>query len=85
MEDVLPFMIPLMALAIPIIVVLTKHQQRMAELIHGGAGNQQQIEALKREVGELRSLVHQQAIQIDNMSNRLGTGSDVRQNLNLGG
>ena len=63
-----PLLIPLFALMIPIIVILTKHQQKMAEIMHRTAGDEGQIAALRQEIAELRALVHQQAITLDNIS-----------------
>lgn len=71
--EVLAIMIPIVALMIPIVAILTKHQQRMAEMMHIGANQQQsqgEIMALRKEVHELRQLVHQQTISIDNLVSR---------------
>jgi hypothetical protein len=66
-------MIPILALMIPVVAILTKHQQRMAELIHGGEQNRQSSQemlALRHEIAELRNLVHQQSIAVDNLVSR---------------
>lgn len=71
MQDVLPFLIPIIIFMIPIIAILTNHQRRMAELIHGNrqhSGNAGEIDALRREVQELKEIVHQQTLAIDNIS-----------------
>lgn len=84
MEDFLPLLIPIIIFMIPIVSILTKHQQRMTELIHGSAGNRQDVEALKQEIKELKALVHQQTIQLDSLSNRMlaqQSGQDLRQSL----
>ncbi len=62
-------MIPLTALLIPVIIILTKHQRDMAEIIHGGRNNvnSEEVAQLRAEVGELRSLINQQSIAIDNL------------------
>ncbi len=72
-EGVLALMIPFAALCIPIVAILTSHQQKMASMFAQRAqGNSQltseELNALRREVMELKSLVHQQAIAIDNLS-----------------
>lgn len=70
MNDVLPYLIPLAVMLIPIIAILTTHQRRMAELIHGNQANNtsSEIEALRREVQDLKQIVHQQTLAIDNIS-----------------
>lgn len=71
MERILPFVIPIIIFMIPIIAILTHHQRKMAELIHGNKGNantQAEFEALRREVQELKEVVHQQTLAIDNIS-----------------
>jgi len=67
-DDILPFLIPIIALMIPIIVILTKHQQKMAELLRGSAQQQQanpEISELRREIYDLKQIVSQQAIALD--------------------
>ena len=62
-------MIPIVALTIPIVAILVKHQQRMAEIIHGTARQQgdAEIAQLRSEVYELKQLVHQQMISVDSL------------------
>ncbi len=62
-------MIPIFALSIPIVAMLIKHQQRMAEIIHGTARQQgdAEIAQLRSEVYELKQLVHQQMISVDSL------------------
>lgn len=72
-------MIPILALMIPIVAILVSHQQKMAQIIHGSGGGvdaRNQIEALRGEIAQLKQLVHQQAIQMDNLlSARRGSSS----------
>ena len=69
-EDVLPFMIPIVLFMIPIVAILTHHQRKMAELYHGNrqALPDQDMETLKRDMAELKQVVHQQTIAMDNLS-----------------
>jgi len=83
-EDVLPFMIPILALMIPIVAILVSHQQKMAQIIHGAQRNQvpnAEIEALRREVRELKEIVHQQTIAVDGMQGRQLPPSGVAERL----
>jgi len=64
-------LIPVIALMIPIVAILVSHQQKMAQIIHGS--NRQQlpnpeVDALKREVQELKQLIHQQTIALDSVN-----------------
>ena len=73
MDDILPFMIPIIALMIPIVAILVKHQQAMAQLIHGGSRNAQQdqeIAAMKEEMRVLREAVNQQTLLLESINNR---------------
>lgn len=69
MRDFLPFvgiLIPIIALMIPIVALLTQHQRRMAELMRqGNQGNPNELTELRREVQQLKEIVSQQAIQMD--------------------
>lgn len=62
--------VPVIIFMIPIVAILTKHQQRMAELIHGSnnAPPNPEMEMLRREVAELKNLVHQQTMMIDELA-----------------
>ena len=64
-------LVPVTALMIPIVAILTAHQRRMAEIIHSNHGAQPgEIEALRHEIHELKQIVHQQAIALDNYTTR---------------
>ena len=68
--DILALFIPIVALMIPIVVTLTKHQQRMAEIIHGN-NTVNETNELRREVADLRSIIQSQALALDDVKNRL--------------
>ncbi len=63
-------MIPIIALMIPIVAILSAHQQKMARIIHENknSGNDLEVQRLRSEVEQLKQLVHQQTIAIDNLS-----------------
>jgi hypothetical protein len=67
--SVVALMIPITALMIPIVAMLVKHQQRMAEILHGSGGAEAhaEITQLRGEVYELKQLVHQQMISVDSL------------------
>jgi len=70
--DQMALMIPLLIFAIPIIAILTGHQQKMAQIMreqNQGAVDHTQLEMLRRELAELKQIVHQQSIAIDNLAN----------------
>ncbi|MBX3119652.1 MAG: hypothetical protein KF784_11345 [Fimbriimonadaceae bacterium] len=81
MWEMLPAIaVPIVIFMIPIVAILTKHQQKMAELIHGNRNIQgsPEMDMLRREVAELKTLVHQQTMMIDEIAGnqrRLGSGS----------
>lgn len=69
-EDVFPFLLGALVFMIPIIAILTHHQRKMAELIHGT--NRTPLPApvdanVVNELVRLRELVAQQSIAIDNL------------------
>lgn len=80
-------MIPIIALLIPIVAILSGHQRKMAEIIHqNNRLPNGEVEALRQEIRELRHLMHQQAIAIDDVRSRQTLGSptvptDVRERL----
>ncbi len=87
--EILALFIPIIALMIPVVAVLTKHQQRMAEIINGNQANRvdlnsdrllQEIQSLRLEVNGLKQLVHEQAIAFDTSRN-LSPPPDLRTRL----
>lgn len=59
---------------IPIVAILTNHQQKMAKLIHGGQNENNmnaallnELQAMRTEVAQLREVVNQQALAVDDM------------------
>jgi len=75
MPDFEPFLlIPIMIFMIPIIAILTSHQQKMAKLIHGNQSENQmnaailqELQAMRAEVAHLREVVNQQALAVDDI------------------
>ena len=78
-EGVIALFIPITALLIPIVVIYTKHQQRMAELIYGNPQNQQQgqnnaqaqgteMQNLRQDLTRLQNVVSTLAINVENLN-----------------
>ena len=65
-------MIPIIAVSLPMVValvaMLTKHQQRMAEITHQNAAALEAIPRLEAQVQELRAMLMEHALAIDNLS-----------------
>lgn len=83
--DNFAILIPIIAVGAPfgvaIIAMLTKHQQRMAELYHQNATHvDPRLDALQRDVADLKDLVHQQTIAIDRLT-ALPPRNDVTERL----
>lgn len=65
-------LIPIVALMIPIVVIMSRHQQKMAEIVRGQGSDQlrSDVEALKQEVGYLRGVVSSQTVVLENLRKR---------------
>jgi len=65
--DTLAVFIPIVALFIPIIVIVSRHQQRMAEIIRGqhDAGLRAELDAVKQELGYVRSILNSHASALE--------------------
>jgi predicted PurR-regulated permease PerM len=93
MEKIIAVLIPLAAIVmvfgVPMVAILTSHQRKMAELIHSNKGAQAEadIAQLRREVQELKQLIHQQAIAMDNLvaiQSRSTAGQSLEQRIGGG-
>jgi hypothetical protein len=92
-EGQIALLIPIFALLIPIVALLTKHQMKMAALIHGksldhndnlvgiqlGQNNSNQ---LSEEVRQLRELMHQQTLALDNLRDEVRSSQTVQDRIN---
>ncbi len=77
-------MIVITALMIPITAILTYHQRKMAEIVHGKGATPaviNDLENLRREVHEMRHLLHQQTIALDSALNALRIPSEETNRL----
>jgi hypothetical protein len=70
--DQLGVMIPIVALTIPIVAVLSKHQQRMTEIIRGQHNStlENDVAAMKQELAYLRGLVQNQTLALEAMRSK---------------
>ena len=70
-EALIPIVAIVCTFSIPVVAILVHHQRRMAELIHQNhvKANQPNAEvaALRQEVAQLRQLMHEQAIALDDI------------------
>jgi len=82
-------LVPILIFMIPIIAILTKHQQRMAELIHQNPQNNPQlnpqnsnqgseIASLRYDVARLHETVSVLAISVDNLKDEVRSGSGLQ-------
>lgn len=64
-------LIPIIALMIPIVGILTFHQRKMAEIMRQQhvQGNHGEVMQLRQDVQQLKEIVAQQAIQMDDFLN----------------
>lgn len=70
MEGFLALMIPIIALLIPIVAIMSQHQQKMATLLRGSTSDAE-IQQLRMEIQQLKDLVNQQALVMDNLNTTL--------------
>jgi hypothetical protein len=69
-DNVAAIITTLVFMMIPIIAILARHQQKMAYILNQGQGNvpNQAIAQLAAEVQDLRALVNQQTVTLDNLA-----------------
>lgn len=82
--------IPLVAVAmifgIPIVAILTTHQRKMAELIHGNRQQtpNQDLAPIYHELKNLRDSVNSLALNVDSLKSEIRSQSTVQDRLNVG-
>lgn len=87
-ELLIPLAAVLLIFGMPIIAILTKHQQKMAEFIHGrNAENNQvpalyhEVQMLRAEVTKLREQLNEQTLLVDDLQRGLPSQSTVSERL----
>lgn len=64
--------VPVMIFLIPIIAILTSHQQKMAKMMHqspgGDPGLVAEVARLRQEMESLKEIVHSQALAMDDQA-----------------
>ena len=71
-EVIIPIGIVGLVMTVPIIGILTRHQRNMALIIHNPqnrAVNDEAQRQMQREIAELKEIVGQQAILLDDLGN----------------
>ncbi|MCO5295439.1 MAG: hypothetical protein M9921_01135 [Fimbriimonadaceae bacterium] len=87
-EDLAPFMMGSLLFMIPIVAILAKHQQKMAEITRRNVGGGDELQRLEHEVRQLRESLAHQAFAIDQLASTqrelvksLGEGKSLEQRL----
>lgn len=61
--------IPLAPFGVGLIAILVRHQQRMAEIVHGVAqGNSEEVAALREEVRQLKAQMGSMSLALESLS-----------------
>lgn len=73
--EILPFTIPIIIFLIPIVAILTSHQRKMAEIYQNkntqaDPNLMHEMHQIKAELAQLRQLVGDQTIALDNLQSR---------------
>lgn len=74
-DELMAMVVGVVFFMIPIVAILTRHQQKMAELLRGKDPHQQdtQVQALSAQVERLTQAMHAQTLVIDELSRKLNT------------
>lgn len=84
--EIFALLIPITIFMIPIIAILTGHQRKMAEIVHRNQGNANpqtlaETAQMREEMRQLRELMNQQTIAIDNLRDEFRGRSNIEQRL----
>ena len=87
-DDLVAVFVVGFALMIPIVAMLVKHQQKMAELFREermASLSPPQVaaenEALRKELADVKALLYEQSIAIDNLGKREGASGELKERL----
>jgi len=82
-QELAPVIVSVMMFMIPIVYILVKHQQKMAIIMRTQAPQlaNPDTDLVRRELAELKGLMHQQAIAIDDLSRKVEASTELSQRL----
>lgn len=85
-EDVAPVVALVMIFGIPIVAILTAHQRKMAELIHGKQGQMpgQDLAPIYHELKNLRDSVNSLALNVDSLRHEVKANGELSDRLSVG-
>ncbi len=87
MEGIFALLIPICALMIPIVAILTGHQRKMAELMHStqqNNANPNEIADIRRDMARLQEVVSTLAINVDNLKDEIRSSGDIQDRMKVG-
>jgi MFS-type transporter involved in bile tolerance (Atg22 family) len=85
-EVMIPLAAVMLIFGIPIIIILTNHQRKMAELIHGKQGQSaaQDLSPIYHELKNLRDSVNSLSMNVDSLRHEVKAQGELADRLNAG-
>jgi hypothetical protein len=87
-RELAPLIALMASMLIPIIVILTRHQQKMTVLLHQKGENQgpaiQDLYSVQQEVQELKSIVSNLALSIESLKDEVRHSSYLQERVRIG-
>jgi hypothetical protein len=84
MDDLAPILAFLILMMVPVVAILTKHQQKMAAILHSRppAADDERLARVEAEVAAMRDLLNRQALILEELNSKLPpAASDVEHRL----
>ncbi len=85
-RDLAPLIACAMIFGVPIIAILTSHQRKMAEMIHGKPGQlpAQDLAPIYHELKNLRDSVNSLSMNVDSLRHEVKAQGELRDRLSVG-
>ena len=85
-EMLIPLAAVMLIFGIPIIIILTNHQRKMAELIHGRQGQSaaQDLAPIYHELKNLRDSVNSLSMNVDSLRHEVKAQGELSDRLRVG-
>jgi uncharacterized protein YlxW (UPF0749 family) len=81
--------VPMFLFLIPIVVILTRHQQKMTELMHRGSLPQPHqtngdLQSIQYDVQQLKSMVSTLAMSVDSLKDEVRSSNSIQDRVKIG-
>lgn len=84
-HDIGPVFGMLILMSVPLAIILSRHQQKMAKILHGEAAQNNESQQIRSELNSLRQDVSSLALSVELLRDEVKTSAQLENRMNSAG